>query len=147
MWMGNLMWAAEQEAGVAAAAGVAGADGADSGAGSGAAVELTESRVASLCLEVVAAARERGGPTVFVTNEVGLGIIPDNPASRLYRDLLGRCNQVMAGAADTVVLMVSGLPLVLKGRDPFEGRRPPRAAALTGGASPGGGPAPGGASL
>jgi adenosylcobinamide kinase / adenosylcobinamide-phosphate guanylyltransferase len=148
MWMGNLMWAAEQEAGVAAAAGVAGADGADSGAGSGAAVELTESRVASLCLEVAAAARERGGPTVFVTNEVGLGIIPDNPASRLYRDLLGRCNQVMAGAADTVVLMVSGLPLVLKGRDPFEGAAPASGGgASPGGASAGGGPAPGGASL
>ena len=106
MWMGNLMWVAEPEV-------------------------LTESQVASLCQEVAAAARERGGTLVFVTNEVGLGIIPDNPASRLYRDLLGRCNQVMAGAADTVVLMVSGLPLVLKGRDPFEGAGP----ASDGGAS------------
>ena len=116
------------------------------GAGPGAAAALTESRVASLCLEVAAAARERGGTAVFVTNEVGLGIIPDNPASRLYRDLLGRCNQVMAGAADTVVLMVSGLPLVLKGRDPFEGRRPPRAGAHRAGFAERGS-APGGASL
>jgi len=98
MWVGNLMWAAERE-GTAAP---------------------TEAAVAGLCGEVAAAARERGGTVVFVTNEVGLGIVPDNPASRLYRDLLGRCNQVLAAATDTVVLMVSGLPLMLKGRDPLE---------------------------
>jgi adenosylcobinamide kinase / adenosylcobinamide-phosphate guanylyltransferase len=116
MWTGNLLWAAEQEGG--------GSGGAAGGAGGAESTTLSESQVASLCQEVAVAARERGGAVVFVTNEVGLGIIPDNPASRLYRDLLGRCNQVMAAAADTVVLMVSGLPLVLKGRDPFEGTEP-----------------------
>ncbi len=69
----------------------------------------------------MAACREHEGTVVLVTNEVGLGIIPENPAARLYRDLLGRCNQVVAGAADTVILMVSGLPLVLKDDAPRAG--------------------------
>jgi adenosylcobinamide kinase/adenosylcobinamide-phosphate guanylyltransferase len=94
VWMGNLMWAAEQAGGPAAAP--------------------TEADVAATCEEIVVACREHDGTVVLVTNEVGLGIIPDNDAARLYRDLLGRCNQVIAAAADTVVLMVSGLPLTLK---------------------------------
>jgi adenosylcobinamide kinase/adenosylcobinamide-phosphate guanylyltransferase len=94
VWMGNLMWAAEQAGGPGGAP--------------------TEAEVASTCDELVAACREHDGTVVLVTNEVGLGIIPDNEAARLYRDLLGRCNQVLAAAADTVVLMVSGLPITLK---------------------------------
>ncbi|MFB3926054.1 MAG: bifunctional adenosylcobinamide kinase/adenosylcobinamide-phosphate guanylyltransferase [Syntrophales bacterium] len=52
---------------------------------------------------------------IFVANEIGMGIVPDNPVSRLFRDLVGRCNQVVAAAADSVVLVVSGIPLKLKG--------------------------------
>ena len=51
---------------------------------------------------------------VLVTNEVGLGIIPDNPMSRIYRDLLGKANQTLASACDRVYLMVSGLPIKIK---------------------------------
>jgi len=51
---------------------------------------------------------------ILVTNEVGLGIIPDNPMARRFRDLAGTVNQKMAAVADRVVFMVSGLPLVLK---------------------------------
>ncbi len=51
---------------------------------------------------------------VLVTNEVGLGIIPDNPMSRIYRDLLGKANQMLASACDRAYLLVSGLPLQLK---------------------------------
>lgn len=48
---------------------------------------------------------------IMVTNEVGLGIVPDNPLARLYRDLLGKINQRLAGQAEEVYLMVAGIPL------------------------------------
>lgn len=49
-----------------------------------------------------------------VTNEVGSGIVPENPLARSYRDLLGETNQTVAGAAHSVFLMCSGLKLKLK---------------------------------
>jgi adenosylcobinamide kinase/adenosylcobinamide-phosphate guanylyltransferase len=52
---------------------------------------------------------------IVVSNEVGLGIVPGDPLSRIYRDVLGRANQVLAARADTVLLLVAGLPLTLKG--------------------------------
>jgi adenosylcobinamide kinase/adenosylcobinamide-phosphate guanylyltransferase len=51
---------------------------------------------------------------IIVTNEVGLGIIPADRVSRLYRDLLGKANQMLAEHADEVYLMVAGIPLVVK---------------------------------
>ena len=51
---------------------------------------------------------------ILVTNEVGLGLVPDNKLGRVYRDLLGKANQVLAGVADDVYFMVSGLPLRVK---------------------------------
>jgi adenosylcobinamide kinase/adenosylcobinamide-phosphate guanylyltransferase len=52
----------------------------------------------------------------IVTNEVGMGIVPDNAMAREFRDLAGTLNQRVAAIADTVILMVSGLPLYLKGK-------------------------------
>jgi adenosylcobinamide kinase/adenosylcobinamide-phosphate guanylyltransferase len=52
---------------------------------------------------------------IIVTNEVGLGIIPADRVSRLYRDLLGRANQLLAARADEVLLMVAGIPVKIKG--------------------------------
>jgi adenosylcobinamide kinase/adenosylcobinamide-phosphate guanylyltransferase len=51
---------------------------------------------------------------VFVTNEVGSGIVPDNPLARRFRDLAGWTNQRLAEVADEAVLMVAGIPTILK---------------------------------
>ena len=56
-------------------------------------------------------------PTViFVSNEVGSGIVPDNPLARSYRDLAGRANQILAQAAEAVYLVVAGYPVEIKQR-------------------------------
>lgn len=52
---------------------------------------------------------------IVVSNEVGLGLVPDNRLGRLYRDLLGRANQQVAERSTEVYLMVAGLPWKLKG--------------------------------
>lgn len=51
---------------------------------------------------------------IVVSNEVGLGVVPPTPLGRRYRDALGRANQLLAAAANTVTLMVAGLELALK---------------------------------
>jgi adenosylcobinamide kinase/adenosylcobinamide-phosphate guanylyltransferase len=56
----------------------------------------------------------RTGPTVLVSNEVGLGIVPDNALARRFRDLQGVLNQRMAAEAQRVVMMVAGIPIAVK---------------------------------
>lgn len=51
---------------------------------------------------------------VFVSNEVGWGVVPDNPVARRFRDEQGRLNQLLATLCETVTLVVAGLPLTLK---------------------------------
>jgi adenosylcobinamide kinase/adenosylcobinamide-phosphate guanylyltransferase len=65
-------------------------------------------------LETALAARR--APSVLVSNEVGSGIVPDNAEARRFRDLQGRLNQRIAARADRVVLLVAGLPMVVKGQ-------------------------------
>ncbi|MDO4710425.1 MAG: bifunctional adenosylcobinamide kinase/adenosylcobinamide-phosphate guanylyltransferase [Peptostreptococcaceae bacterium] len=55
---------------------------------------------------------------VIVTNEIGLGIVPEGRLSRLYRDIVGKANQILASEADEVYFVVSGIPLKIKGCDP-----------------------------
>jgi adenosylcobinamide kinase/adenosylcobinamide-phosphate guanylyltransferase len=55
------------------------------------------------------------GPVALVANEVGSGIVPENALARRFRDLQGVLNQRLAARADCVVLVVAGLPLVMKG--------------------------------
>lgn len=61
-----------------------------------------------------AAIAGRRGAVVVVSNEVGSGIVPDNALARRFRDLHGHLNQRLAARAGRVVLMVAGLPLVVK---------------------------------
>lgn len=63
---------------------------------------LEEARRQDLCL-------------VMVTNELGMGIVPENPMARAFRDIAGRVNQLVASMADEVYLLVCGLPMTLKG--------------------------------
>lgn len=60
------------------------------------------------------ALKAREAPTVLVSNEVGLGIVPDNALARSFRDEAGRLNQRMAAIADQVILLVAGLPMKVK---------------------------------
>lgn len=55
---------------------------------------------------------------VLVSNEVGLGIVPDNALARTFRDLAGAAHQRLAGICDDVYFVAAGLPLTLKGRPP-----------------------------
>jgi adenosylcobinamide kinase / adenosylcobinamide-phosphate guanylyltransferase len=64
---------------------------------------------------LTAALRQAGGPIVLVANEVGMGLVPQTPLGRRFRDAAGRLNQDMAAIADDVVFVAAGLPLMLKG--------------------------------
>ncbi len=74
----------------------------------------TEEEVLKQATEFIGAVGAREGLTVAVTNEVGGGVVPPYPLGRLYRDLLGRVNQVVAHAAVAVYLLVCGIPVRLK---------------------------------
>ena len=91
LWVNNLMYQAEQQN-----------------------KKLEEDRIAELSRQLGRAALSRPGTVIMVTNEVGLGIVPDNPVARRYRDLVGRCNQIIASSADQVFLVTCGIPLQLK---------------------------------
>ncbi len=64
---------------------------------------------------LLAAYRAHQSNWVVISNEVGLGIVPDNPLARRYRDALGVVNQLVAEAADRVTLMVAGIAVEIKG--------------------------------
>ncbi|NTV50781.1 MAG: bifunctional adenosylcobinamide kinase/adenosylcobinamide-phosphate guanylyltransferase [Geobacteraceae bacterium] len=53
-------------------------------------------------------------PVILVSNEVGMGIVPDNALARMFRDIAGTTNQTLAAAADEVHVVISGIPLKLK---------------------------------
>ena len=91
LWVNNLMYEKEKEE-----------------------AQLSEDDIAAACGSVLDACRGRPGRVVFVTNEVGMGIVPEHPVARRFRDLAGRCNQILASAADEVHLMVSGLSVRLR---------------------------------
>lgn len=85
LWISNLLRAGASDQGIRAAAGL-----------------LAD------CL------RRTSFPSLIVSGEVGSGIVPEHPLARRFRDLLGWTNQAIGAVADTVVLMVAGLPLRVK---------------------------------
>ncbi len=75
---------------------------------------LIEKEVMAEIEELVSCINQVDARFIVVTNEVGLGLVPANEMGRLYRDLLGKANQVLAQQADEVCLMVAGLPAIIK---------------------------------
>ena len=94
LWVNNLLYRAEKDG-----------------------VVLSEEVMEQYCGDLLEACSGVQGTVIFVTNEVGLGIVPDNKVARTYRDLVGRCNQVIAGGSDEVYLVSCGIPLTLKKKE------------------------------
>ena len=85
-------------------------------------VEVTvAARVTAALDDLLAALGETGSTMIAVSNEVGFGVVPEYPIARLYRDELGRANRRLADAAESMYLLVAGIPVELKAlaADPF----------------------------
>ncbi len=83
---------------------------------------LEERDIAAATAALLDALRAREAATVLVGSEVGLGIVPDNALSRRFRDEAGLLHQRIATLADRVVLVVAGLPMVVKRPDQNDDR-------------------------
>jgi adenosylcobinamide kinase / adenosylcobinamide-phosphate guanylyltransferase len=79
-----------------------------------------DSEIDKLCAALNAHTDAQTQSIILVSNEVGSGVVPAYPVGRQFRDLVGEINQRVAAVADTVLLMVAGLPLPLKGSVPSE---------------------------
>jgi len=77
-------------------------------------VMLAERDIAGATSELEAALDRRLAPTVLVSNEVGLGIVPQTKLGRDFRDAAGRLNEAMAARAARVLFMVAGLSMTVK---------------------------------
>lgn len=75
---------------------------------------LIEREVEAEIQELIDCIGQTNTSFIIVTNEVGLGLVPADKMSRLYRDLLGRANQILAQRVDEVYLMAAGLPVKVK---------------------------------
>jgi adenosylcobinamide kinase/adenosylcobinamide-phosphate guanylyltransferase len=92
LWVNNLIYEAEQEK-----------------------RHIDEEAIGARCEDVIGVCNDLPGTVILIANEVGMGIVPENPVSRLFRDLAGRCNQIMASHADACIFMISGIPIYIKG--------------------------------
>lgn len=75
---------------------------------------LIEKEVSAEINELVNTINQVKASFIIVTNEVGLGLVPANRVGRLYRDLLGKANQILAQPADEIYFMVAGIPMSIK---------------------------------
>lgn len=78
--------------------------------------KASERQILSRVRRLISALKRPGVHSIWVTNEVGLGLVPDHPLGRRFRDLLGGINQEVASESDEVYLLVAGIPMKLKGR-------------------------------
>ena len=76
--------------------------------------EETEIQILDDVQRLASTLRGMTTPVIVVSNEVGMGIVPDNRLARIFRDIAGQANQIIAAAADQAWLVASGLPLKLK---------------------------------
>jgi adenosylcobinamide kinase / adenosylcobinamide-phosphate guanylyltransferase len=76
-----------------------------------------DASIERLASQAAALAAARGAPTIAVSNEVGMGVVPVSESGRRYRDLLGRANATWAELADEALLVVAGRTLVLEAVD------------------------------
>lgn len=76
--------------------------------------EEVEERIMDNVHRLTNTLREIRTPVILVSNEVGQGIVPENRMARLFRDIAGRTNQMLAAAADEAHVVISGIPLRLK---------------------------------
>jgi adenosylcobinamide kinase/adenosylcobinamide-phosphate guanylyltransferase len=74
----------------------------------------TEERILEDVRHLAETLRGMKTPTIIVSNEVGMGIVPENRLARIFRDIAGQANQSVAAAADEAWLVASGIPLKLK---------------------------------
>lgn len=77
-------------------------------------VKATIGRIEREIAELSAVCERANGNVIIVSNEVGMGIVPDNSLARAFRDVAGRANQQLAATADEVYLCVSGIPVKVK---------------------------------
>jgi len=77
-------------------------------------VPLIEQKLTSEINELIECINHTDASFIIVTNEVGMGLVPANRVGRLYRDLLGKANQLLAQQVDEIYLMVAGLPVPIK---------------------------------
>jgi len=75
---------------------------------------VDDCRIKELCSLWLEKMTEYQGTVICVTNEVGMGVVPENSLARKYRDLVGTCNQLLGRMADEVILVSCGIPLSIK---------------------------------
>lgn len=76
--------------------------------------EKTEERIMEEVRRLAETLQSMATPVIIVSNEVGMGIVPEHRLGRIFRDIAGQANQVLAAAADEAWLVASGIPLRLK---------------------------------
>ena len=79
------------------------------------AAETNDKKIERKVWQVIEQIKRCSADVIVVSNEVGMGIVPDNLLARRFRDLLGKTNQMLAQSADTVIMMYAGIATAIKG--------------------------------